>query len=229
MLKKIFSAIVVLSISTFVTAQQKKEKWFSLFDGKTTKGWHSYGKPNATDIAWKAEDGILHLDATQKTGRGDIVTDKEFENFHLKLEWKISKKGNSGIMFHVNEDTTKYKNTYSTGPEMQVLDNNGHPDSKIIKHRAGDLYDLISCSKETVKPVGEWNTAEIICNKGKLELILNGTTVVTTTLWTDDWKQMVANSKFKAMPGFGSFAKGRIALQDHGDEVWYRNIMIEKL
>jgi len=89
------------------------------------------------------------------------VTDEEYENFDLKLEWKIAKNGNSGIIFFVHEDTAKYKATYETGPEMQVLDNDGHPDGKIVKHRAGDLYDLISCRKETVKPVGEWNAAEI--------------------------------------------------------------------
>ncbi|MBN8837591.1 MAG: DUF1080 domain-containing protein [Sphingobacteriia bacterium] len=213
----------------FSIMAQKKEQWISLFDGKSTQGWHTYGKPTASDLAWKVQDGTLYLDASQKTGRGDIVTAEEFENFHLKLEWKISKNGNSGIMFHVHEDTAIYKYTFHTGPEMQVLDNEGHPDAKINKHRAGDLYDLIACSKETVKPAGEWNTAEIICNKGKLELLLNGTTVVATTLWTDEWKQLVANSKFKTMPGFGIFKSGRIALQDHGNEVWYRNIVIKKL
>lgn len=213
----------------FSIMAQKKEQWISLFDGKSTKGWHTYGKPDATNLAWKAEDGTLHLDAAQQTGRGDIVTNEEFENFHLKLEWKISKNGNSGVIFHVHEDTSFYKYTFQTGPEMQVLDNDGHPDAKINKHRAGDLYDLIACSKETVKPVGEWNAVEIICNNGKLELILNGTTVVATTMWNKQWNDMVAASKFKAMPGFGIFKNGRIALQDHGNEVWFRNIMIQKL
>ena len=99
---------------------------------------------------WKIQDGAIFLDTTVKVNGkrdgGDIVTDEEFENFDLKLEWKIAKNGNSGVMFCVNEDTTKYKHPYETGPEMQVLDNDGHPDGKIKKHRAGDLYDLISCS-----------------------------------------------------------------------------------
>lgn len=202
--------------------------WVKLFDGKTTKGWHSYGKPN-TPTVWKVVDGSLTLDASAKDGRGDLVTDNDFENFDLKLEWKISKGGNSGILFYVNEDTVKYKYTFHTGPEMQVLDNNGHPDGKIHKHRAGDLYDLIACSTETVKAVGEWNQVEITSNKGELKLYLNGTNVVTTTLWNDSWKQLIAGSKFKNMPGFGIFTKGKIALQDHGNEVWYRNIMIKKL
>ena len=112
---------------------------------------------------------------------------------------------------------------------MEVLDNSGHPDSKIIKHRAGDLYDLISCSKETVKPAGEWNLAEVKCLNGKLDLFLNGENVVSTTLWDDNWKKLVAGSKFVEMPDFGTYKKGKIGLQDHGNAVWYRNIMIKKL
>ncbi|MFN8252425.1 MAG: DUF1080 domain-containing protein [Ferruginibacter sp.] len=207
--------------------------WVSLFDGKTTEGWHSYGKSSVGE-AWKVADGSLYLDTTKKEGwqikgGGDIVTNGEFENFDLKLEWKIAPNGNSGIIFYVNEDTSKYKYVWNTGPEMQVLDNNGHPDAKIIKHRAGDLYDLISCSKETVKPAGEWNEAEIMSNNGKLDLFLNGTNVVSTNMWDSAWKQMLAGSKFKDMKDFGSYKKGRIALQDHGNAVWYRNIKIKKL
>jgi hypothetical protein len=158
-----------------------------------------------------------------------MVSNDSYENFDLKLEWKISPKGNSGIIFLVNEDTTKYKETWNTGLEMQVLDNNGHPDGKIKKHRAGDLYDLISSSSEPVKPVGEWNQAEIKVDHGKLDLFLNGTNVVSTTLWDDNWNKLVAGSKFKSMPGFAKSHSGKIALQDHGNEVWYRNIEIKKL
>lgn len=225
-------AIAASPSANTLTDAQKNEGWQLLFDGNSKTGWHVY--KNKTDgSAWKVADGALYLDtAGRKDGKipggSDIVTDEEFENFHLKLEWKIAPKGNSGIMFYVKEDP-KYEHTYHTGPEMQVLDNAGHPDSENAKHRAGDLYDLISASPETVKPAGEWNQVEIISNKGSLEFYLNGAKVVTTTLWDDNWKKMVAASKFKEWPDFGTFRKGRIALQDHGDAVWYRNIMIKKL
>lgn len=216
-----------------LTDAQVTDGWQLLFDGKTISGWHKYGgKPVGS--AWKIANGTLYLDTTEKENwqikdGGDIITDEEFENYHLKLEWKIAPNGNSGIIFNIHEDTALYQWPWMTGPEMQVLDNNGHADSKHIKHRAGDLYDLISCSKETVKPAGEWNLAEIKLNKGKLDFYLNGENVVSTTMWDDNWNKMVASSKFKQWPGFGTYKKGKIGLQDHGDMVWYRNIMIKKL
>lgn len=210
---------------------EKAQGWESLFDGQSTAGWHTYGKPGSVGTAWKVVDGTLYLDAASKksgaTG-GDIVTDGDYENFHLSYDWKIAPNGNSGVMFYVQEDPAKYKQTYHTGPEMQVLDNAGHPDAKIIKHRAGDLYDLIT-AKETVKPAGEWNHAEIKADKGRLQFFLNGEEVLSTTMWDDNWKAMIAASKFKEWAGFGAFRKGKIALQDHGDDVWYRNIKIRRL
>lgn len=210
--------------------EQVKKGWQKLFDGKTTSGWHSYGKQQAGS-SWKVMDGALYLDTKNKTKEsgGDLTTNEEFTNFHLKLEWKISKNGNSGIIFFVNEDLNKYPASYQTGPEMQVLDNDGHADGKINKHRAGDLYDLIASSSEPVKPVGEWNKVEIIANKGKLDFVMNGVKIVSTTMWDEQWKNMVAGSKFKTMPGFSMYKSGKISLQDHGDEVWYRNIEIKKL
>jgi uncharacterized protein YaiE (UPF0345 family) len=207
--------------------------WQPLFDGKTTKGWHTYGK-ETIGKAWKVADGALYLDASAKNDwqtaeGGDIVTEESFGDFHLKLDWKIAANGNSGIILFVQEDAAKYQHAWYTGPEIQVLDNNGHPDAKIHKHRAGDLYDLIASSPETVKPAGEWNHVEIISNKGKLEVIQNSQKVLTTTMWDDNWRTMIAGSKFKEMNGFGTFKSGKIALQDHGDNVWYRNIMIKRL
>lgn len=224
-------ANVTPAVNTLTDAE-KQEGWQLLFDGTTKNGWHIYNK-KSDGAAWKLEDGALWLDSTYKVdgkraGGGDLVTDEEYENFELSLEWKIGKGGNSGIIFLVKEDA-KYDATYFTGPEMQVLDNTGHSDASIVKHRAGDLYDLITASPETVKPAGEWNEVRIIINKGALEFYLNGSKVVTTTLWDDNWKKMVAASKFKAWKDFGTFKSGRIALQDHGDPVWYRNIKIRKL
>ncbi len=200
----------------------------SLFDGKTTNGWHQYGV-TGVQKTWIVADGALTPDESVKGGHGDLITDKEYGDFDLSMEWKISKNGNSGIIFFVHEDPSMYKQTYETGLEMQVLDNDGHPDGKIIKHRAGDLYDLITVSKETVKPVGEWNKVEIKSKDGKLDLYLNGEHSVSTTLWDDNWKNMVAKSKFKSMPGFGTYKKGHIALQYHGNKVWYRNIQVKEL
>jgi Domain of Unknown Function (DUF1080) len=224
---KIGSAAVDEKITTSDTTG-----WVNLFDGKTTAGWHSYGKPTAGD-AWKVADGTIYLDTTKKEGwqttGGDLVTADEFENFDFKYEWKITANGNSGVIFYIHEDTAKYKYVWQTGPEMQVLDNEGHSDGKITKHRAGDLYDLIKCSTETVKPVGEWNEAEIKCSNGKLDFYLNGTNIVSTTMWDDNWKKLVAGSKFKDMADFCTYKKGHIALQDHGNMVWYRNIKIKKL
>lgn len=209
--------------------QGSDKGWVSLFDGKTTTGWHNY---NGGEIGkgWVINDGVLTLDAdlAKTGGGGNLTTNEEFDNFHFKYEWKISKNGNSGILFFVHEDP-KYGQPYETGPEMQIVDNEGHPDGKIFKHQAGDLYDLIPCSTKTVKPVGEWNLAEIISNKGKLELRLNGTTVVTTTLWDESWKTLIAGSKFKGWPAFGIYQKGSISLQDHGNTVSFKNLSIKKL
>lgn len=210
-----------------LTEKEKADGWKLLFDGKSTTGWRTFNSDKA-EAGWGIADGALHLDKNAKDGRGDILTDKEYENYELTLEWKIGACGNSGIIFNVVEDK-KYKTTYLTGPEMQVLDNTCHPDAKIIKHRAGDLYDLISCSKETVKPAGEWNLIKLVSNHGKMEFWLNGTNTVNFTMHTPEWDAMVAGSKFKNMPDFGKATKGRIALQDHGDEVWYRNIKIKEL
>ncbi|MBL0334635.1 MAG: DUF1080 domain-containing protein [Chitinophagaceae bacterium] len=216
-----------------LTAQEKTDGWQLLFDGKTSQGWHKYGG-GPVGAAWKIADGTIYLDTTVKENwqvkeGGDFLTDEEFENYHLKLEWKIAKDGNSGIMFYVHEDTAKYKFPWMTGPEMQVLDNDGHPDGKILKHRAGDLYDLIKSSSEPVHGPGEWNQVEIISNKGALEFKLNGVTIVQTQLWDDAWKKLVAGSKFKEYPDFGTYTKGKICLQDHGNTVWYRNVKIKKL
>ena len=227
-MKYILTVAALAAMLAFTTVHHapKGDGWVSLFDGKTTTGWHSW-KQDKVGEGWKVEGGALHLDPSVKNGGGDLVTNDAFENFDLKLEWKISEGGNSGIIFYVDENP-KYDDTYNTGLEMQVLDNDKHSDGKIPKHRAGNLYDLVQ-GPDVVKPVGEWNKAEIVSNKGSLKLYLNGVNVVTTTLWDENWKKMVAGSKFKQWPDFGTFTKGHIALQNHGNNVWFKNIEIKKL
>ena len=215
-----------------LTKKEKRQGWTLLYDGKTTSGWHVY-QQKSDGSAWKSVDGALMLDPSKRekgriVGGGDLVTDAVFQDFHFSVEWKISPKGNSGIIFLLQEDK-KYEHPWHTGPEMQVLDNEGHPDGKITSHRSGDLYDLIRSSSEPVKGPGEWNKAEIRFEKGKLDLYMNGVLVVSTMMGDENWKQLVAKSKFRRWPDFATFTSGRIALQDHGDPVWYRNIKIRKL
>ena len=232
-MQKRLLALVLLFACTQINAQKKE--WTSLFDGKTTNGWHTYGK-DAVGEAWKVIDGTLMLDPSNKQGwqikgGGDIVSNESYGDFHLQLEWKISPNGNSGIIFFVQDKPKKYNYIWYTGPEMQVLDNDGHSDGKIIKHRAGNLYDLVAGVEGAVKPVGEWNLVDIINEKGTLTLKLNGVTTVTTTLGDDSWKNLIKNSKFSKgeSPDFGKVFTGHIGLQDHGNQVWYRNIRIQRL
>jgi len=217
-----------------LTEEEKKNGWELLFDGKTTTGWHTYGK-DSTGKAWRADSGMLYLHPQQKDGwqtkdGGDIVTNNEYENFHLSTEWKIAEGENSGIFFYVHEDTALYKYPWQSGPEMQICDNKKNEDGKVDKARCGDMYDFVaSTSQQFVKPAGEWNMVEIIADKGKVDFFMNHEHVLLTTLWDDAWKNAVANSHFKDFPGFGTFRKGKIGLQDHGAPIWFRNIKIKKL
>ena len=238
-MKKIGISIMTLMVSVMsVRAQQhnqltdaeKKDGWKLLFNGTSTAGWHTYNK-NTFGPAWRIVDGTLFCDSTVKIPKGeegDICTEKEYENFDLKYSWKIAKNGNSGVMFLVQE-SKKLDAPYLSGPEMQVLDNDGHPDGKIHKHRAGDLYDLIASSSEPVHAVGEWNDAEIKLDHGKLDLYLNGVNVVSTTLWDANWDALVKGSKFSQWPTFAKSKKGHIDLQDHNCDVWFRDLKIKTL
>jgi cytochrome c len=215
-----------------LTEKEKKEGWKLLFDGKTTAGWRNFNS-NKIGPAWKVKDGDLVLDASNKKdwqtqGGGDLITNNEYENYEFKIDWKIEACGNSGIIFNSVEDP-KYKDTWTTGPEMQVLDNACHPDAKIVKHRAGNLYDLIASKTESVHPAGEWNQVRIISNRGHLELWLNNVKQAETEMFTPEWEALIKASKFKDMPDFGKSRKGHIALQDHGNTVWFRNIKIKEL
>ena len=210
---------------------EKKQGWKLLFDGKTTNGWHTYLK-ETVGSKWQVKDGALVFDPTQpKSGGGDIVTNEEYENFELNLEWKISKGGNSGIIFDIQEDP-KYGATYLTGPEMQVLDNIDASDNEKQNHLAGCLYDMsgdASVSKPV--PVGQWNKVRLIQDKGHLTFYLNGIKTFEGQIGSDEWNKMVANSKFKnkEFADFAKVAKGKIALQEHPGSSQWRNIKIRTL
>ena len=202
-----------------LTAAEKAAGWKLLFDGKTTEGWRGF-KTAAPDPGWTVKDGALSPDP--KTSR-DIMTKESFDNFELDLEWRISLKGNSGVMFHVIEDGDE---TYQSGPEYQVLDNSR---GERPLEQAGALYALYAPSKDMTRPVGQFNQARIVVDHGKVQHWLNGVKVAEYDMNSADFKARVAASKFKAWPQFASSPTGHIALQNHGDEVAYRNIRIRVL
>jgi len=225
------TALIALFSLAFIGNEaqaQTKGKWVKLFDGKTLTGWHSWLESSANP-QWKIEEGAIVL---AEKGAKDLVTDKEYGDFELELEWKISEGGNSGIIYHVIEDK-KYCCPYSTGPEIQILDDVKHPDAKAGKdgnHKSASLYDMLPPSDFTVtKPAGEWNKAKIVIKNGRGESWLNGKKLVEFSTMGPEWDKLVANSKFKTWDGFGASQKGKIALQDHGNKVSFKNIRIKEL
>ena len=202
-----------------LNAVEAQAGWELLFDGTSTKGWRGFRK-EGMPAGWEVRDGTLAL-----TGSGgDIVTQKVYADFILTLEWKISPAGNSGIFFRVAEDGQDA--VWRTGPEMQVLDNTGHPDGQDARTSAGANYALHAPPADFTRPVGEWNEVRIEVRDGRVRHWLNGYLCVDYKLGSEDWKELVAASKFGAMPDYGRAPVGHIALQDHGDPVWYRNIKI---
>ncbi|GAB3319705.1 hypothetical protein GCM10027299_12490 [Larkinella ripae] len=219
----------LISLMSLSNGGSKPGKWVPLFDGKTTKGWHSYLKDKA--IGWNIENGMLSPDGTG----GDLVTDKEYENFDLEFEFKLPAKSNSGVVYKVIEDPAN-KSTYWSGPEYQVIDDTGYQlgDGNKLKGNqlTGANYDMIAPNDLTInKPAGEWNKGRIVVKDNHVEHYLNGKKVVDYHYGGDDWKKMVAVSKFKDWPYAQPHAKGKIALQNHSPKegVWYRNIRIQEL
>jgi hypothetical protein len=215
---------VLIVLAFFAVNYAAKAQTVSLFDGKSTNGWHSYLKSGPG--AWRVVDGVLQLDPSAP-GQGDLITDNEYENYDLKLEWKIAEGGNSGIIFGVHEDPS-LDATYLTGIEMQILDDAKAEDNKLATHRAGALYDMKAPSSPA-KPAGEWNKVEIKKLNGHLTFWLNGKKVIETQIGSPEWQEMLNKSKFKTWKGFAAYPKGHIALQDHGAEVSFRNITIKEL
>lgn len=219
-----------------LSAAEAAQGWILLFDGKTGTGWRGVNKADFP-AGWVVEDGTLKCigsgmgEAGAANGGDILYAGRKFSNFDLKIEWKISKGGNSGIFYLGQENG---KEIWRTAPEFQVLDNDNHPDALLGKdgnRMAGSLYDLIPAKPQNTKPFGEWNSAEIVCYQGTVVHKQNGATIVEYHLWTPEWNEMVKNSKFPSYnPDWANVAKeGVIALQDHGNDVWYRNIKIRPL
>ncbi len=198
-------------------------KWQPLLGDSPASQWRGF---RGADLpaGWQMVDGAL----TRTSQGGDIITRETYDNFELTLDWKVSAGGNSGIFFHVVEDST-LSAVYLTGPEMQILDNAGHADGKTPNTSAGSNFALHAPTHDVTKPVGAWNQARLLVNGSHVEHWLNGEKIVEYELWSDDWKRRVQASKFKAWPRYGMARSGHIALQDHGDWVAFRNIRIRRI
>ena len=201
----------------------------SLFDGKSLSGWHGYNKTGEVKN-WQIEDGALVcLGAAKGDAGGDIVTDKEYGNFELSWDWKITKGGNSGVMYHVVEDA-KYKAPWETGPEYQMIDDNGWETKLEDWQKTGADYAMsVPNNLKIAKPIGEWNSSKIVFNNGHVEHWLNGEKVVEFQAGNHEWNNAKANGKWKDYPDYGVANKGRIALQDHGHKAYFKNIIIREL
>lgn len=219
-----------------LTEQEKNEGWILMFDGETTNGWREYDGEVFPDTGWYIEDGALICENSgngEAGFGGDIMFDKQFTNFHLKVDWMIEEGGNSGIFYLARE--LEGKKIWYTAPEYQILDNFGnHIDNTLGENgnrKAGSLYDLIPPDPQNAKGPMEWNSAEIISYDGTIAYKMNGETTLEFHLWTDEWKEMIADSKFPEFnPDFADVSKtGYIGLQDHGHAVWFRNIKIREL
>ena len=204
-----------------LTAAERAEGWQLLFDGQTTQGWRGFRRPDMP-AGWRVLDGELQ----RVDSGGDIITVEQFADFELKLEWKVEEGGNSGVMFRVSEE---WDRTWKTGPEMQVLDDERHRDGRRRETSAGANYALHASSPGAVRPAETWNAARIIAQGSHVEHWLNGVKVVEYELWSPEWEELVATSKWDTLPGYGRQRRGHIALQDHGDWVAYRNIKIRPL
>jgi hypothetical protein len=220
------ASIVDKPVDNQITEQQMSDGWKVLFDGKSLNGWRFYkGKENNS---WEVLEGTLHskpFDVANK--RSDILTIEQYENFDLMFDWKISPQGNSGVMFRVSEDADE---PYLTGPEYQVLDDKGYPGDVMPVQLTGANYGLIPPPlTKPINPVGEWNSSRIIVRGTHVEHWLNGTKLIEYELGSEAWRKLKAGSKWKEAKRYGTILKGYIDLQDHGSEVWYKNIYIKPL
>lgn len=217
-----------------LTPAEKAAGWKLLFDGKTTQGWRGFRRDKFPEGGWAIENGtIKHLagGGEQSQQGGDIITVGQYDNFELQLEWRIAPGANSGVKYLIDENMVKTGHS-GVGFEMQILDDDRHPDAKMGKNgnrTAGSLYDLIPPKNKVLRPVGEWNQSRLVVNGNHIEHWLNGVKVVEFERGSPEMKALIAESKYKNIPGFGEVRKGHILLQDHGNEVWFRNIKIREL
>ena len=221
------AAVVVSAVSPSVAAAQSATAqgagvWQTLFDGKTLAGWHVHQKAGQPITGWLVVDGAI----TRTGDDGDLVTDKVYRDFELTLEWKVPPKGNSGVIYRIDPSSDV---TYTSGPEMQVLDDAGHADGKSPLTSAGADYGLYPAPRGIVKPAEQWNSARLVVRGTHVEHWLNGTQVVSYELGSADWAARVAKSKFAQWASYGKAPAGLIALQNHGDRVQYRNIRLREL
>jgi hypothetical protein len=209
------------SATNTLTPAEKAEGWKLLFDGTSLNGWRAF-KSETPPAGWKAVKGEL----VREGSGGDLMTVDQFGDFELRLEWKVTKNGNSGIMFRVTDQANL---TYETGPEFQILDNGGHKDGANPLTSAGSNYAMHAPVRDVTRPVGEWNDVRLIVRGAHVEHWMNGVKLLEYELWSDDWDKRMKASKFAKMPHYGRAKRGHLVLQDHGDLVWYRNVKIKTL
>lgn len=202
----------------------RAEDWKLLFDGQSMSHFRGFKSNQMPSAGWSVQDGTIHHPA--KAGGGDIITRETFSDFELSLQWKAAPAGNSGIIYRCTED---HQWSWETGIEMQLLDDAAHPDAKRPETSAGALYAIAAPAFDVVRPAGEWNSARIVARGTRIEHWLNGIKVVDIDAAGDAYKAARLRSKWKNVPTMGSVARGHIALQDHGDAVWFRDIMIREL
>ncbi|MBE0380596.1 3-keto-disaccharide hydrolase [Pseudoalteromonas prydzensis] len=204
-----------------LSKEEQKAGWQLLFNGHDMSHWRNF-KSDSISSKWIIDDGAMLL----TKGGGDILTKKSYENFDLKLDWKISEVGNSGI-FILADELGKY--IYSHAPEIQIIDNERHSDTKIDSHLSGSIYDLLTAPKSAHKPAMQWNTVRIKMLNNHLQVWQNGVSTTSIVVGSSSWNTLVQNSKFATWSNFATANKGRIGLQDHGDKVWFKNIKIKEL
>lgn len=215
------SPIVVAAQHNTLTDEQRAAGWQLLFDGRSLDGWRGYNQSELPG-GWGVEDGML----TRTGPGGDLITDAEFADFDLRVEWMVEPGGNSGIFYRAAEGQEWI---YHSAPEMQVLDDERHYDGGNPLTSAGANYGLHPAPRGVVRPAGEWNEARVRVRGNRVEHWLNGTAMVDYELGSPEWEALVAGAKFAEWPAYGRAARGHIGLQDHGDRVWYRNLRIRPL